>query len=462
MKKLLSLLLTLVLVVGLFSACGQDDKTTDTEKDTSTNETSTSEDTKDDDMDKEDATTEDTKDDMKDESSKPVSITVFQNKVEITEPMTAFAEKYEAETGVHVDVKSAGGGTSYADSLIAAFQTDEQPDIFVIEGMGGYEVYKEQITPFDGDEWIDLTDLEFVVDGDVYGFPVAVEAWGMGYNVAMLEKAGIDPAGLTSQEAYAEAFSKLDGMKDELGIDAVVSMAAGTTTGMTWVTGLHNFNGFLSAGLPYGDTSELDKVLAGEPNMERLAEYADWVELLFKYSDQEVLIQGDYDAQVGLFGTEKAAFIHQGNWIDPWLVDRGIEFDMAYAPHASVSGTLDSIFIGAPSFYVMNKNSENLDAVKDFLNYMATSDEGHDYMVNQASMVPAFTNVTLTPSGPLSSNVAKWVAEGKAYTWLQNDLPSGFGMDVLGPIYEAFAKGDITKEQFINAVAAAIADIPNM
>lgn len=450
MKKLLSLLLSLVLVVGLFVACGEKDEAdTDTSGDTSVTTTA-----------KVDSSVEDKDDSMAD--GEKVTITVYQNKVEITEPMTAFAEGYEAETGVHVEIKSAGGGTSYADSLIAAFQTDNQPDIFVIEGMGGYDIYKDQLAAFDGDEWIDLTDLEFVVDGNVYGFPVAVEAWGMGYNVAMLDKAGIDPATLTSQEAYEAAFAKLDGMKEELGIDAVVSMAASTTTGMTWVTGLHNFNGYLSAGLEYGDTTVLDQVLAGEADMDRLAEYADWVELLFKYSDQEVLIQGDYDAQVGLFGTEKSVFVHQGNWIDPWLVDRDITFDMAYAPHASVGGTMDSIFIGAPSFYVMNNTSEHLDEVRDFLNYMATSEEGHDYMVNKAQMVPAFTNVTLTPAGPLSSDVSNWVSNGKAYTWLQNDLPAGFGMDILGPIFEAFAKGDITKDQFINAVASAIMDIPNM
>lgn len=445
MKKLLSLLLTMVLVVGLFAACGQADEDTNDSTDAGTKTEDKAEDKEDDKMDDE-----------------GVSITVFQNKVEITEPMSAFAEEYLAETGVTVEVKSAGGGTSYADALIAAFQTDNQPDIFVIEGMGGYDVYKEQIAAFEGDEWIDLTDLEFVVDGKVIGFPVAVEAWGMGYNVAMLEKAGVDPAGLTSQEAFADAFAKIDAMKDELGIDAVVSMAASTTTGMTWVTGLHNFNGFLTAGLEYGDTTVLDGVLAGEPDMDRLAEYADWVELLFQYADPEVLIQGDYDAQVGLFGTEKAAFVHQGNWIDPWLVDRGISFDMAYAPHASVYGVTDSIFIGAPSFYVLNKNSENLDEARAYLNYMATNEKGHDYMVNKAQMVPAFTNVTLSPSGPLSSDVSNWVAKGKAYTWLQNDLPAGFGMDILGPIYEAFAKGDITKEQFISAVASAISEVPEM
>ncbi len=135
---------------------------------------------------------------------------------------------------------------------------------------------------------------------------------------------------------------------------------------------------------------------------------------------------------------------------------------MAYAPHATVSGTMDSIFIGAPSFYVINTNSPNIDAVRDFLNYMAINEKGHDYMVNQAQMVPAFTNVTMSPAGPLSSDVSKWVSKGKAYTWLQNDLPAGFGMDILGPVYEAFAKGDITKEQFIQAVAAEIQSIPNM
>ncbi len=452
MKTKLALWMVLILLVSLFAGCaggGDTEETTTTDTETEMTE---------------DKDTMDEKDTMEEEadSDDMVTITIYQNKVEITEPLTAFGEAYEAETGVKVEVKSAGGGTSYADSLMAAFQTDNQPDIFVIEGMGGYEVYKDQIVPFEGDEWIDLTDLEFVVDGNVYGFPVAVEAWGMGYNVAILEKAGIDPAGLTSQEAYADAFATLDSMKDELGLKSVVSMAASTTTGMTWVTGLHNFNGYLTAGLEYGDTTVLDQVLAGEADMDRLTEYADWVELLFQYADPEVLIQGDYDAQVGLFGTEQAAFIHQGNWIDPWLVERGITFDMAYAPHATVGGTMDSIFIGAPSFYVLNKNSENLDAVKDFLNYMATNEKGHDYMVNQAQMVPAFTNVTIVPSGPLSSDVANWVSAGKAYTWLQNDLPSGFGMDILGPIYEAFAKGDITKEQFINAIASAIMDIPNM
>jgi len=386
------------------------------------------------------------------------SVVIYQNKVEIGDALSAFALAYEEETGVKVIVKTSGGDTPYAENLKAEFQSDRQPDIFVIEGMGGYNTWSSKLEPFVDDKWIDQTELEFVVDGKVIGFPVAVEAWGMAYNKDLLDQAGIDPDTLTSQAAYADAFAKLDSMKDELGIDSVVAMAAGPD--MRWVTGLHNFNGYLSAGLDYGDTTVLDKLNNGEVDMQRLTEYADWVELLFNYSDETVLLTGNYDAQVGQFATGKSVFIHQGNWIDPWLVDNGVDFPMGFEPHASVYGEFNAIFIGAPSYYVLNNESENLDEARAFLDYMATTEAGHEYMVNEAKMVPAFDNVTQIPSGPLSADVMKWLAkpDGK-YTWLQNDMPDGFGMGTIAPIYESFAKGDIDKAEFIAQIAAKIEEL---
>jgi raffinose/stachyose/melibiose transport system substrate-binding protein len=441
MKKIFSLVLVLLLVTALFAGCGQ--KETDT---TTTDGTTT------------EATTEATTETTSDPSMEGQEIVIYQNKVEIGEQLTAFAMEYEEETGVKVTVKTSGGDSPYAENLKAEFQSDRQPDIFVIEGMGGYNTWQSKLEPFSGDEWIDNTTLEFAVDGTVYGFPVAVEAWGMAYNTAILEKAGVDPATLTSQEAYRAAFEKIDSMKEELGLDSVVSMAAGPD--MRWVTGLHNFNGYLSAGLPYGDTTVLDKLLAGEADMQRLTEYADWVELLFQYSDNAVLLTGNYDAQVGAFATQKSAFVHQGNWIDPWLAENGVDFEMGFAPHASVYGEHNSIFIGAPSFYVLNNESENKEAVKAFLNYLAMNEKGHNYMVNEAKMIPAFTNVTLVPEAPLSADVTKWMAKDDgAYTWLQNDMPDGFGMGTIAPLYESFAKGDIDKAEFVAQLAAKIEEL---
>jgi raffinose/stachyose/melibiose transport system substrate-binding protein len=385
------------------------------------------------------------------------TLVIFQNKIEIGDVMGVYADAWGLENDVDVEVQSCGGDAcAYGDQILAEFQTDDQPDIFVIEGMGGFDLYKDKILDLSGEAWASDTDLEFVVDGVTYGFPVAVEGWGMAYNEEILTAAGVDPDGLTTLAAYETAFADIEALYagDTVTYEdyAVVSMAA--ASGMTWVTGLHNFNAYLSSGLDYGDSSVIDDLNNGIVDADRLASLADWVELLFLNSDTTVLTAGDYDAQVGLFAAGQAAFVHQGNWIDGNLGDA--TFTMGYAPHAAFDGVNDSIFIGAPSFYVINKDSDNIEEAKQYLNDLASTTAGHEYMVNEANMVPAFNSVTLTPSTPLSAAVMEWNQAGKAYAWWQNDMPSGFGMDTLGPIYELFAKGDITKADFIIRMTAAI------
>jgi len=299
--------------------------------------------------------------------------------------------------------------------------------------MGGYNLYADKILDVTGEAWTSNTDLEFVVDGKTYGFPVAVEGWGMAYNADILTAAGVDPLTLTSQAGYLAAFQAIQAYYDtnaSMSDYAVVSMAAGS--GMTWVTGLHNFNGYLSSGLDYSDSSIIDKLNDGEVDASRLAQLANWVELLFTWSDKTILLSGGYDEQVGKFASGEAAFLHQGNWTDSSYSES--TFTFGYAPHATLTTGNDSLFIGAPSFYVINADTNSEANAKLFLNDLAASAAGHDYMVNQAHMVPAFNSVTLTPSTPLSALIMQWNQDGKAYAWWQNDMPSGFGMETLGPI----------------------------
>ena len=393
------------------------------------------------------------------------TLRIFQNKVEIDTALKAYAAAWGTANNVDVTVVTCGGDScAYGTQILAEFQSANQPDIFVIEGMGGYNEYADYILPLTGEPWLTDTDLEFMVDGTPYGFPVAVEGWGMGYNKDILDAAGVDPADLTTQAAYATAFQQIQDYYDTNNMTdyAVVSMAAGA--GMTWVTGLHNFNGYLSAGLAYDDSSVIDDLNNGIVETARLNAYADWVALLFQYSDPTILLDGTYDSQVAKFASGHAAFIHQGNWIDPNLVsyfdENGGQFPMGYAPHAAAAGTNDAIFVSAPSYYVINKNSGSIDVAKQFLDDLASTQAGAEYMVNDAGMVPAFKSVTLSPTGPLSQAMVVWMNAGKIYAWWQNDMPPGFGMDILGPIYTNFANGNLDETQFIAAVTEAIQEIP--
>lgn len=390
------------------------------------------------------------------------SLVIFQNKVEIDDVLSTYASTWGTENGLNVEVQTCGGDScAYGTQLLAEFQGNDQPDIFVIEGLGGFNQYKDKIYQFSGNEdWIDNTGLEFVFDGEVYGFPVAIEGWGMAYNKDILEAAGLTVPAIgapLSQADFREMFEAVEKYYTDNSItdSAVVSMAA--ASGMTWVTGLHNFNGYLSSGLSYTDSTVIDQVNAGQLDDGRFGQYTDWVELLFEFANQTVLNTGGYDEQVGLFASGKAAFLHQGNWTDSSYANS--TFEMGYLPHGVLATGNDSIFIGAPSYYVINKDGANIENAKAFLEDLAATSEGHDYMVNQANMVPAFDSVTLVPSTPLSAAVLAWNQAGKAYAWWQNDLPAGFGMDTLGPIYSALADGQITRAQFISQVKTAIENL---
>jgi len=304
--------------------------------------------------------------------------------------------------------------------------------------------------------WVKNTSVAFKSGGKVYGAPVAVEGWGMAYNADMLKTAGIDPKTLTNYAAYKAAFAKLDGMKAKLGVNSVVSMAAAIDMG--WVVAHHNFNSYLSNGLAYDDKSVAKDLVAGKVNAKRLAEYADWVELLFQYADKAVLTTGNYDAQVNAFATGKAVFLHQGNWTDPNIKAANATFKMAFAPHGSMSTATDGIFVAAPSYYAVNKDSKNAALAKKFLNDMITTPEGQKFMVQDAGMIPAYSNVKLSPTGQLSASVQSWAASGKIYAWNQGLTTGDFRDKSLAPIYNQFANGAINKAKFIELFTTAVAN----
>jgi len=389
-------------------------------------------------------------------------IMVISNKIEIDEALKNYAAVFQQQTGIKVNIKSFGGETPYAPNLSAMLNSGTEPEIFVIEGKTGYEDAKRsgRISDLSGEPWVKDTNIAYVdpSDGKIIGFPVAIEGWGLGYNKALLAKAKIDPNTLTNVAAIKAAFEKINSMKSQLGIDAVVSMVAGP--GMTWVTGLHGFNAYLALGLPYNDSAKyIDMLLNGQVDTGRLTKYAEYYNMLFKYANKNTLLTGGYDQQIGDYANGKTVFIHQGNWTDPTFKDLGVTFEMGYVPHAFLDENTDGIFVGAPSWYLVNLKSKNVTDAKKFLIAMASTQEGQDYMVNKAGMVPAFKSCKLQPAGQLSKAVQEWSNQGKIYAWQQNEMPEGFGMNTLGPIFHQMASGQIDPQGFVKLVTDVVRTI---
>ena len=395
------------------------------------------------------------------EELKDVTINMFQLKVEIKDAIDAYAAKYSAANpGTTVKVETFGGGGDYAGALKAKAQSGQMPDIFMIEGQGGYDLWKDYIADLSDQPWVADTDLSFIVDGKVMGFPVAIEGYGLAYNAEILKKAGIDPATLTTRAAYEKAFKLLDSKKAELGIDAPVSMAASLAGGMWWVAAQHNLATYWGGGLDFNDTSIIDKALKGQLDDARFLQYAKYLQLLYKYADKKILLNGSYDDQVGSFAQGRTAFLHQGNWVDPNLKQLGVTFKIGYAPHAFLDVEEKGLYLFAPSWYCVNSKSPNAQAAKAFLASIATTPDGHDYMVNQAGMIPAFKSVTLKPAGQLSQALMEANAKGGNYGVFFGMLPDGTGQNVFGPIFDLFAQNPDNINQFIADMNKAVANLP--
>lgn len=387
------------------------------------------------------------------------ALRLINGKIEIDEQLKKVAAKYKEKTGQEVVIESLGGGVNIQGQIKSYKAADNMPDIFVIGGDGDYANWTDAVADLSDTEFAKNTDFAYKdkESGKVVGFPYAVEGYGITYNADILEKAGIDPASLTNYEAFKAAFEKLDGMKDELGIQAVASVAAESGQ-MYWSTGNHLFGYYYTGGLDRGDTKYFDMAMKGELDDKRLGEFADMAELLFKYADPQVLISGTYDDQLALWAQGKTAFITQGNWIDPSLPTYNVTFKTGLLPLAFTKDNMTKILADCPSWWCVYKDGKNVEGAKAFLDYLATDAEAQEILVKEAGMISPYKSSTIEPGTPLALSLKKYVDAGETSSWSWSNMPEGLAQNALGLVFESFAKGDITKEQFVTMMKSTMAE----
>ncbi len=387
------------------------------------------------------------------------ALRLVNGKIEIDSQLKKVAEKYKEKTGQEVVIESLGGGVDIQGQLKSYKAADNMPDIFVIGGDGDYANWTDSVADLSDSEFAKNTDFAYKdkTSGKVVGFPYAVEGYGITYNADILEKAGIDPETLKNYDAFKAAFEKLDSMKSELGLQAVASVAAESGQ-MYWSTGNHLFGYYYTGGLDRGDNKYFDMAMKGEFDDQRLSEFADMTALLFKYADPQVLISGTYDDQLALWAQGKTAFITQGNWIDPSLPTYNVTFKAGLLPLAFTKADMTKILADCPSWWCVYKDGKNVDAAKKFLDYLAIDPDAQEILVKEAGMISPYKTSTVEPETPLAVSLKKYVDAGNTSSWAWSNMPEGIAQNKLGLIFESFAKGDMTNDQFVTMMKTTIAD----
>lgn len=384
-------------------------------------------------------------------AAEKVKVDIFQFKVEFKDQFTQLAEEYMQENpNVDLSIKTVGGGDDYGAALRSRFASGEEPAIFNVGGPQDVADWMQYLAPLNG---LEVTEKAFdgvlggvTMEGNVYGLPYNQEGYGLIYNKAMFEQAGIDPAGITSYARLKAAVEKLDSMKDELGIQAVFAFPVKET----WVTGLHLSNAVLS--------QEFDNVNDAF-NAETIEyEYSEGfkklVDLQNDYSVQPTLSL-DYSQQVEqLFSNEKVALIQQGNWAYGSIA--GVNSDLAanigFIPLSVEGATGDSIPVGVPMYWGVNKqlDDEVVAEAKQFLNWMYTSETGKRYVLEEFKFIPAYEGYDISKvSDPLARDILDFSARGKTLPWVFMGYPTGWGMNVLGVDIQKYVADKMTWDELI-------------
>jgi raffinose/stachyose/melibiose transport system substrate-binding protein len=96
-------------------------------------------------------------------------------------------------------------------------------------------------------------------------------------------------------------------------------------------------------------------------------------------------------------------------------------------------------------------SKEQQDAAKKFLNWLYTSDEGKDIVVNKFSFIgPLKAYSNMQPKDSLGQDVQKYVKSGKAEQWVFMGCPSGWGQDVFGKEVQKYLSGEESFDQVIS------------
>ena len=380
------------------------------------------------------------------------SVRLLNGKPEIDAQLQDLAKLYNEETGNTLVVETIGGDTNAADELKKMYQADNMPDIFVIEANQA-DTWDGMLADLAGSAWTDKTEFELENDNmGTIGFPYTVEATALGYNADVLEAAGIDPSTLTSPAAYKEAFETLDSKKDELGIKAVLGWCA-EPANLGWSSGTHVFGQYLDAGLKADDTTYIDLLNdGGQIDKDRMKHFAEFIGMMNKYSDPELLVDGTYDAQVAGFTAGDYAFITQGNWCVTSPDD--VDFECGFAPYAFEDG-IDTIIAGPPSYWVAY-NDGNVDGAKEFFDWCA-GDSAQNILVNDAGLVSPFDDCQYEAVNPFYKSMKSYIDAGKFSGWHTMLKKDGL-QNVTCQVFADYAQGKLDADSFVSTIESVIKD----
>ena len=412
-KKMLVVLLALVMVIGL-AACGKSDGGGSKSKGDGT------------------------------------SITLFNSKNEIQEQFEALAKEYEEKTGVHVEVYYSQD--TVAAHLATKYASKAPYTLNMVDAKDIYTLGKQYGADMSDCAWVGDTDYGISVDDKVLGFPTCIEARGILYNSQALKKAlgkDFDPASVETLDDFTK-------MCDELvksGMEAPTAILS-----PDWSLAAHYLQQvYEEREDPDGFVQDL---YAGKVDLmkdEKFMALMDTFDALKKYNMFKSSAANSEDELVHQAMSEgQDAFQFGGcwEWNDLLTYDYNGPVGIMPVPQNLKDDYTGKLVGGGSKYFYIDASEytteEDQKAAKDFLDFLATSDEGKKFVSDTCGMVSPFKSNTVACSNDIGAVVKEYVDAGKLvpnYDYDPDDHYSKLGIEM-----QKYLGDQCTREELAKAI----------
>ncbi len=427
MKKVLSLMLTAMLLLGTMTACGSPSASAPINPEAGNSP----------------ALEEDGTDSIGDENT--IRFVMWSDTCwDGFQAMEKDFNEKHPEYNLEIEMNS-----TYWEFINARLAANNLPDVFDLQpGNRTWSMAREGLL-------YDLSDQKFVdmlsdsvkstisYEDKVYAFPMAVCYLGIFYNKDIFEQAGIESPPQTLSE-FREACEKIKA----LGI-APVAVSHNTQ----W-TIHHELTAMIGTALDEKMPDFVEAMNSGEGS------YADWPEVnnaleLFDMMCKEYTIDkpmdSDYSNKIAQFAQGNAAMYVNGSWtvMDVMAINPDLRFGVFAFPLSEdpedCKMTWEAEFCQASP-----ANVRNPDAIRVFYDYLVEQDGGLYNVAELQGRIPAIDYPM--PSEKLSDTFEDGMAivnAGKTVPWLLYQMPFGTE-DADWPVVQDYVNGKMTREELLS------------
>ncbi|MFE6078644.1 ABC transporter substrate-binding protein [Paenibacillus sp. NPDC057886] len=353
-----------------------------------------------------------------------VKITLLNSKAEINSQLEQAAKDFQSENpNITLEIVPVGNGQSPFEKASALYASGNPTTMMMLD-TGDVEKFKDRVLDLTSEKWmkdaVENSTAATTFDGKNYAFPFSIEGYGFIYNQKVLDQAlggTFDPQTVHTTAQLEDLFKKI----------AANGKSPLIISPMDWSLGAHYL------GLAYGgqspDLAKVDQFVsdlkAGKVDLASNTVFSglmDTFDLMKTYNiDKASPLSGTYERGPEVLGKGEVGIWFQGNWAWPQIQS----FDTADGQYGflpvPVSNNPDDfgntqISAAVSKRILIDKEKSTpaqQEAAKKFLDWIVYQDKGQDFLVNQASIIPAFSNITLQPDNPLGKSIAEYIKAGK-------------------------------------------------